>query len=104
MRVRSQRTPIVGTSWAGRRCIQQSAARRGSSCDRGREEAFAEELVKLTVRTRLSDFMQRQFSSETKDKVFTSSWIKKLEVLVGRAKKSRATQMSRTEKFEAQHC
>ena len=68
------------------------------------EEAYAEELVRLTVRTRMLDFMQVQFSSDTQDEVFTSSWIKKLEVLVGDAKISCATQMSRVEKLEAQHC
>ena len=68
------------------------------------EEAYAEELVSLTVRTRVLDFMQVQFSSDTQDEVFTSSWIKKLEVLVVDAEISRATQMSRVEKFEAQHC
>ena len=68
------------------------------------EEAYAEELVRLTVRTRVLDFMQVQFSSDTQDEVFTSSWIKKLEVLVGDAKISCATQMSRVEKLEAQHC
>ena len=68
------------------------------------EEAYAEELVRLTVRTRKLDFMQVQFSSDTQDEVFTSSWIKKLEVLVGDAKTSCATQMSRVEKLEAQHC
>ena len=68
------------------------------------EEAYAEELVKLTVRTWVLDFMQVQFSSDTQDEVFTSSWIKKLEVLVGNAKISRATQMSCVEKFEAQQC
>ena len=49
------------------------------------EEAHAEELVRLTLRTRVLDFMQVQFSSDTQDEVFTSSWIKKLEVLVGDA-------------------
>ena len=68
------------------------------------EEAYAKELVKLTVRTRVLDFLQVQFSSDTQDEVFTSSWIKKIEVLVGDSKISRATQMSRVEKFEAQHC
>ena len=58
------------------------------------EEAYAEELVKLTVRTRELDFMQVQFSSDTQDEVFTSLWIKKLEVLVGDAEISCATQMS----------
>ena len=48
--------------------------------------------------------MQEQLSSDTQDEVFTSSWIKKLEVLVGDAEISRATQMSRVEKLEAQHC
>ena len=67
------------------------------------EEAYAEELVMLTVRTRMLDFMQEQFSSDTQDEVFTSSWIKKLEVLVGDAEMLRATQMSRVEKLEAQH-
>ena len=33
------------------------------------EEAYAEELVKLTVRTRVLDFMQVQFSSDTQDEV-----------------------------------
>ena len=60
------------------------------------EEAYAEELVKLTVRTRVLDFMQVQSSSDTHDEVFTSSWIKKLEVLVGDAEISSATQMSRS--------
>ena len=68
------------------------------------EEAYAEELVKLTVRTRMLDFMQVQFSSDTQDEVFTSSWIKKLEVLIGDAEISRAIQMSRVEKLEAQYC
>ena len=68
------------------------------------EEAYAEELVRLTVRTRVSDFMQVQFSSDTQNEVFTSSWIKKLEVPVGDAEISRATQMSRVGKLEAQHC
>ena len=68
------------------------------------EEAYPEELVRLTVRTRVLDFMQKQPSSDTQDEVFTSSWIKKLEVLVGDAEISRATQMSRVEKLEVQHC
>ena len=67
------------------------------------EEAHAEELVKLTVRKRVLDIIQVQFSSDTQDEVFTSSWIKKLEVLVGDAEISRATQMSRVGKLEAQH-
>ena len=67
------------------------------------EEAYAQELVRLTVRTRVLDFMQVQFSSDTQDEVFTSLWIKKLEVFVGEAKMSRATQMSRVDKLEAQH-
>ena len=41
--------------------------------------------------------------SHAQDDVFTSSRIKKLEVLVGDAEISRATQMSRVEKLEAQH-
>ena len=49
------------------------------------EEAYAEELVRLMVRTRMLDFMQVQFSSDTQDEVFTSLWIKKFEVLVGDA-------------------
>ena len=68
------------------------------------EEAYVEELVRLTVRTRVSDFMQVQFSSDTQDEVFTFSWIKELEVLVGAAEISCATQMSRVGKLEAQHC
>ena len=67
------------------------------------EEAYAEELVRLMVRTRVLDFMQVQFSSNTQDEVFTSPWIKKLEMLVGDAKISCATQMSRVQKLEAQH-
>ena len=68
------------------------------------EEAYAEELVKLTVRTPVLDFMQVQFSSDTPDEVFNSLWIKKLEVFVGDAEISWATQMSRVEKLKAQHC
>ena len=68
------------------------------------EEAYAEELVRWTVRTRVLDFMQVLFSSDTQDEVFTSLWIKKLEVFVGDAEISCATQMSRVEKLEAQHC
>ena len=60
--------------------------------------------MKLTVRTRMLDFMQVQFSSDTQYEVFTSLWIKKLEVLFGDAEISCATQMSRVEKLEAQHC
>ena len=56
--------------------------------------------MRLTVRTRVLDFMQERLSSDTQDEVFTSSWIKKLEVLVGDAEMSRATQMSRVEKLE----
>ena len=37
-------------------------------------------------------------------KCSTSLWIKKLEVLVGDAEISRATQISRVEKLEAEHC
>ena len=48
--------------------------------------------------------MQVQFSSDTQDEVFTSSWIKKLDVFVGDAKISRATQMSCVGKLEAQYC
>ena len=66
------------------------------------EEAYAEELVKLTVRIRVLNFMQVQFSSDTQDEVFTSSRIQVLEVFVGDAERSRATQMSRVEKLEAQ--
>ena len=36
------------------------------------EEAYAEELVRLTVRTRMLDFMQVQFSSDPQDEEFTS--------------------------------
>ena len=36
------------------------------------EEACAEKLVRLMVRTRMLDFMQVQFSSDTQDEVFTS--------------------------------
>ena len=68
------------------------------------EQANAEKLVRLMVRTRMLDFMQVQFSSDTQDEVFTSLWIKKLEVLVGDAKISCATQMSCVEKLEAQDC
>ena len=68
------------------------------------EEACAEELVRLRVRTRVLDFMQEELSSDTQDEVFTSSWIKKLEVLVGDAETSRATQRSRVERLEVQHC
>ena len=68
------------------------------------EEAYAEELVRLMIRTRMLDFMQVQFSSDTQDEVFASLWIKKLEVLVGDARISRATQMSRVGKLAAQHC
>ena len=59
--------------------------------------------MRLTVRTWVLDFMQEQSSSDTQDEVRTSSWIKKLEELVGDAEISRATQMSRDEKLEAQH-
>ena len=55
--------------------------------------------MRLTVRTRVLDFMQVQFSSDTQDEVFTSLWIKKLEVFVGDAMISCETQMSRVEKF-----
>ena len=44
-----------------------------------------EELARLTVRTRVLDFMQVQLSSDTQDEVTTSSWIKKLKVFVGDA-------------------
>ena len=47
--------------------------------------------MRLTVRKRVLDFMQVQFSSDTQDEVFTSLWIKKLEVFVGDAKISRNT-------------
>ena len=60
--------------------------------------------MRLTVRTRVLDFMQVQFSSNTQDEVFTSSWIKKLEVLVGDAEISCETQKSCVEMLEAQHC
>ena len=60
--------------------------------------------MRLTVLTRMLDFIQVQFSSDTQDEVFTSSWIKKLEVFVGDAKISPATQMSRVGKLEAQYC
>ena len=56
------------------------------------EEAYAEELVKLTVR------------QTRRTKCSLLLWIKKLEVFVGDAKISRTTQMSRVEKLEAQHC
>ena len=36
------------------------------------EEEFAEELVRLSVRTRMLDFMQVLFSSDTQDEVSTS--------------------------------
>ena len=68
------------------------------------EEAYAEEFVKLTVRTRVLDFMQVEFSSDTQGEVFTSLWIKKLEVFVGDAQISCATQMSCVGKLEAQYC
>ena len=84
---------------------QQSAALEEELKLRTRpEEAYAEELVKLTVITRVLDFMQVQFSSDTQDEVFTSFRIKKLEVFVGDAEISRATQMSGVEKLEAQYC
>ena len=68
------------------------------------EEAYAEELVRLTVRTRMLDFIQVQFSSDTQDEVFTSSRVKKLEVPVGDAEISCAAQMSCVGKLEAQYC
>ena len=60
--------------------------------------------MRLTVRTRVLDFIQVQFSSDTQDEVLTSSLIKNLEALIGDAEISRATQMSRVEKLEGQHC
>ena len=60
--------------------------------------------MRLTVLTRMLDFMPVQFSSDTQDEAFTSSWIKKLEVLVGDAEMSCATQMSCVGKLEAQYC
>ena len=35
------------------------------------EEGYAEELVRLSVRTRMLDFMQVLFSSDTQDEVST---------------------------------
>ena len=81
-------------------CISRVKLEEGLKLRTRPEEAYAEELVKLTVRTRVLDFMQAQFSQ---DDVFTSSWVQKLDVLVGDAKISCATQMSRVEKLEAQH-
>ena len=60
--------------------------------------------MRLTVRTRVLNFMQERLSSDTQDEVFASSWTKKLEVLVGDAEISCATQMSRVEKLQSQHC
>ena len=37
------------------------------------EEAYAEELDRITVRTWVLDFMQEQLSSDMQDEVFTSS-------------------------------
>ena len=60
--------------------------------------------MRLTVRTRVLNFMQERLSSDTQDEAFTSSCIKKLEAPVGDAEISCATQMSRVEKLEAQRC
>ena len=60
--------------------------------------------MRCTVRTRVLNFMHERPSSDTQDEVITSPWIRKLEVFVGDAEISRATQMSRVEKFEALHC
>ena len=101
--VRSQRTPsAVSTSCAEGIAFSRSQLEEELKLRTRLEEAYAEELVRLTVR--MLDFMQVQFSSDTQDEVITSSWIKKLEVLVGDAEIPRATQMSRVEKLEAQHC
>ena len=77
---------------------------RSSSCECDLKRRTRRSSRRLTVRTRVLNFMQEQLLSDTQDDMFTSSWIKKLEVLVGDAEISRATQMSRVEKLEAQHC
>ena len=90
--IRPQRIPSTDRQHplSRRHCISRVQLEEELKLRTRPEEAYAEELVKLTVRTRMLDFMQVQFSSDTKDEVFTSSWIKKLEALVGDAKISRA--------------
>ena len=46
------------------------------------EEACAQELERLAVPTRVLDFMQEQLSSDMQDEVLTSTWSKKLKMLV----------------------
>ena len=50
--------------------------------------------MRLTVRTRVLDFMQVQLLSDTQDEDFTSSWIKKFKVLVGNAEIARNTDVT----------
>ena len=57
------------------------------------EESCAQELERLVVPTWVLDFMQEQLSSDMHDEVLTSTWSKKLEVLVDDTETSRATQM-----------
>ena len=104
--IRPQRTPPTDSQHqlSRRYCISRAQLEEELKLRTRLEEAYAEQLAKLTVSTRVLDFMQVQFSSDTQDEVFTSSWIKKLEVLVGDADISRATQMSRVGKLEAQYC
>ena len=101
--IRPQRTPPTDRQHqlSRRPCTSRAQLEEELKLRMRSAEAYAEELVRLTVRTRVLDFMQELFSSDTQDEVCTTSWTKKLEVFVGDAEISRATQMSR---IEAQHC
>ena len=102
--IRPQRTPPTDSQHqlSRRYCTSRVQLEEELKLRTRPEEAYAEQLVRLMVRTRVMDFTQVQFSSDTQDEVLTSSCIKKLEVFVGDVEISRATQMS--EKLEAQHC
>ena len=57
------------------------------------KQACAQELERLAVPTWVLDFMQEQLSSDMQDEVLTSTWSKKLEMLVDDTETSRATHM-----------
>ena len=93
--IRSQRTlSTVSTSLAEGIAFSRTQLEEELKLRTLPEEAYAGDLVRVTVRTRMLDFIQVQFSSVTQDEVFTTLWIKKLEVFVGDANMSCATQMS----------
>ena len=71
--IRPQRKPIVSQHQLNMRpCTSRVQLVEEIKLRTRPEEAYAEELVRLTIRTRMLDFMQVQFSPDPQDEVFTS--------------------------------